>query len=229
VLLAVADIFLSAKRLRSSQLYLVILFSVLAGTGAVLNSVFTGANLMWAFLTAALLAAYFQIIHSDTTMDSITGIGNRSSFTEFMNLISRMSGKQTYAMALFDINGLKKINDEHGTKTGDQALSDLAMILQQCSRQSDFIARVGDDEFLVAIRAKYDIKRMLSRILQALDAHNRRQERLYVLSISYGYSTYTSQTEQSVEELLQVLNGYVFRHKKEQRSEEAALRRDAGT
>jgi diguanylate cyclase (GGDEF)-like protein len=228
VLMAVIDFLLSIKHFKAYDIYPVAMFSVLVGAGAVLDIVFPGGNFLWAFLTAALLNTYFLIIRSDTTKDALTGIGNRSSFTEFVNRLNRMTSKQSYSMALFDINGLKKINDAHGAETGDTALADMAMILKKCSRQSDFVARIGGDEFIVAIKVRFEIERLLSRILRELESHNKKKMRPYTLSISYGYDTFTTKTDQSTEEFLQHLNGLVFQHKKDQRSEEAVMRRDSG-
>jgi diguanylate cyclase (GGDEF)-like protein len=228
VLMAVIDLFLSIKHFKAYDIYPIVMFAVLVGAGAVLDIVFSGGNLLWAFLTAALLNTYFLIIRSDTTQDSLTGIGNRSSFMEFINRLNRMTNKQSYSMALFDLNGLKNINDTHGAEAGDAALGDMAMILKKCSRQSDFVARIGGDEFIVAIKVRFEIEKLLSRILRALENHNQKKERPYTLSISYGYDTYTTKTDQSIEEFLQHLNNLVFQHKKDQRSEEAAVRREAG-
>jgi diguanylate cyclase (GGDEF)-like protein len=225
ILMVIIDLFLSAKYLQTVHITLVVFFAVLTGAGAALDMLFTGGHLIWAFLTGGLLYGYFYIIRSDTTQDNMTGIGNRSSFSEFIAQINRMGNKQAYAMALFDINGLKKINDVQGQEVGNQALAEMAEILKKCSRQSDFLARIGGDEFLIAIKAKFDIEKLLTRVLRTLENHNRRPDRLYILSISYGYSTYTTKTDQSIDEFLQRLNGLVFQHKKDQRSEEAALAR----
>jgi diguanylate cyclase (GGDEF)-like protein len=225
ILLLMADLLLSAKRMKPVHISLVVFFAVLIGAGASLDMVFTGGHLIWAFFTGGLLYGYFYITHSDTTQDYMTGIGNRSSFSEFIGQVSRMDIKQSYAMALFDINGLKTINEAHGQEAGDQALAEMAAILKKCSRQSDFLARIGGDEFIIAIKAKFDIEKLLSRVLRTLESYNRQPGRLYTLSISYGYATYTTKTDTPIEEFLQRLNGLVFQHKKDQRSEEAALAR----
>jgi diguanylate cyclase (GGDEF)-like protein len=225
ILMVIVDLFLSAKYLQAVHVTLVVFFAALIGAGAALDMVFTGGHLIWAFFTGGLLYGYFYIIRSDTTQDSMTGIGNRSSLTEFINQIARMTAKQSYAMALFDINGLKKINDAHGPEAGDQALAEMAEILKKCSRQSDFLARIGGDEFLIAIKAKFDIEKLLARVLRTLETCNQKPNRLYTLSISYGYATFTTKTDQSIDEFLQRLNGLVFQHKKDQRNEEAALAR----
>jgi hypothetical protein len=75
---------------------------------------------------------------------------------------------------------------------------------------------------------RFEIEKLLSRILRTLENHNKKQERPYTLSISYGYDTFSTKTDQSIEEFLQHLNGLVFQHKKDQRSEEAASRRGTG-
>jgi diguanylate cyclase (GGDEF)-like protein len=225
ILMVIGDMLLSAKFLRTVHIYLLILFAILIGAGGALDLALPGGHLMWAFFTGGLLHGYFYVIRSDTTQDSITGIGNRSSFTEFINQVARMTAKQSYSMALFDINGLKKINETCGQETGDQALAEMAEILKKCSRQSDFVARIGADEFLIAIKAKFDIERLLTRILRTLETYNQKPDRLYTLSISYGYATFTTKTDQSIDEFLQRLNGLVFQHKKDQRREEAALAR----
>jgi diguanylate cyclase (GGDEF)-like protein len=226
ILMIIVDLLLSAKYLKSVHISLVVFFAILVGVGAALDMIFTGGHLIWAFFTGGLLYGYFYIIRSDTTQDSTTGIGNRSSFTEFIDRVARMNTKQSYAMALFDINGLKKINETHGPEAGDRALAEMAEILKKCSRQSDFIARIGGDEFLIAIKAKFDIEKLLARVLRTLETYNQKPDRPYTLSISYGYATYTTKTDDtSIDEFLQRLNGLVFQHKKDQRNEEAALAR----
>jgi diguanylate cyclase (GGDEF)-like protein len=223
ILMIIIDMWLSAKYLKTAHIYLLVFFAILVGAGAALDLALPGSHLIWAFFAGGLLHGYFYIIRSDTTQDSTTGIGNRSSFTEFINRIARMTTRQSYSMALFDINGLKEINDTQGPAIGDQALAEMAEILKKCSRQSDFVARIGADEFLIAIKAKFDIERLLSRILRTLETYNQQPDRLYTLSISYGYATFITKTDQSIDEFLQRLNGLVFQHKKDQRSEEAVL------
>jgi diguanylate cyclase (GGDEF)-like protein len=225
VLILVVDLLISAKHLKGVHITLIAVFSVLFGIGTALDAFFAGGRLIWAFFTGGLLYGYFFIIRSDTTRDSMTGIGNRSGFSEFISQVARMSTKQSYAMALFDINGLKKINDAHGQEAGDRALAEMAEILKKCSRQSDFLARIGGDEFIIAIKAKFDIERLLVRVLRMLETYNQKPDRLYTLSISYGYDTFSTKTDTTIEEFLQRLNGLVFQHKKDQRHEEAALAR----
>jgi diguanylate cyclase (GGDEF)-like protein len=225
ILMLVVDLLISAKHLKGLHITLIVVFAILFGIGTALDTFFAGGHLIWAFFTGGLLYGYFFIIRSDTTRDSMTGVGNRSGFFEFISQLARMNTKQAYAMALFDINGLKKINEDHGQEAGDRALAEMAEILKKCSRQSDFLARIGGDEFIIAIKAKFDIERLLLRVLRTLETYNQKPDRLYTLSISYGYDTFTTRTDTTIEEFLQRLNGLVFQHKKDQRNEEAAIAR----
>jgi diguanylate cyclase (GGDEF)-like protein len=224
VLLAIADILLSSKFLKQAEVYLIIFFSIFIGAGGALDIVFSSEILIWACFVPALLFSYFYIVRADSTMDSITGIGNRSNFNEFMNQLARMNTKQAYYFALFDINGLKKINDAGGVTEGDKALAGMAGILKRCTRQSDFIARVGADEFIIAIKAKFDIEKLLARFLKSLENYNNSPdpERKHTLSIAYGFDKFETKSEQSAEEFMTRLTTLVFQHKSDQR--EAAKR-----
>jgi diguanylate cyclase (GGDEF)-like protein len=224
VILAIVDIFMSSKFLKQSEVYLIIFFAVLIGIGAALDIALSSEILIWACFVPALLFAYFYIVKADSTLDGITGIGNRSNFNEFINQLVRMGAKQSYYFALFDINGLKKINDAEGVAEGDKALAGMAGILKKCTRQSDFIARIGADEFVVAIKAKFDIEKLLARFLKALENYNNNPdpERKHTLSIAYGFDKFETKSDQSIEEFMTRLNTLVFQHKSDQR--EAAKR-----
>jgi len=226
VLIAIVDIFLSRNQLRAAQMPVVVYFAVLSGIGAVLDIVLPGGNLLWAFLTTAMLITYFYIIHGDTTLDSVTGISNRSGFIEFINRISQANARQSYTMILFDIFDFKKINDEHGRATGDKALAEMATLLKQCTRQYDFIARLSDDEFVVAIKSQYSITQLISRILRSLNALNKKPDRQYDLAVNFGYDTYITNDEHTPDDLLQILREKVFQQQKAQRSEAANKRMD---
>jgi diguanylate cyclase (GGDEF)-like protein len=89
----------------------------------------------------------------EASVDPLTGLYNRSRFEahfseEFER--ARRTGEQ-FTMLFLDIDDFKEVNDNHGHRTGDDALKLVAGILQSCSRRIDVVARHGGDEFMVIL------------------------------------------------------------------------------
>src|SRR5947199_9729656 len=81
--------------------------------------------------------------------DSLIDLPNRRGFErELERLIARVSRYDGHAAMLFvDLDGLKTINDTFGHRAGDLALIQVAELLESGVRKSDFVARIGGDEF----------------------------------------------------------------------------------
>ena len=82
--------------------------------------------------------------------DPLTGALNRKGLDEALSReVSNMRRKETpLCMALLDIDNFKKINDNLGHTTGDQALAHLAQVARECMRPQDTLARYGGEEFV---------------------------------------------------------------------------------
>ena len=90
-----------------------------------------------------------RLAHSDPLVD----LPNRRSFLgQLERTIARVNRYGDEAAMLFvDMDGLKRINDQFGHATGDQALVQLAQLLLASVRTSDYVARIGGDEFAVLL------------------------------------------------------------------------------
>lgn len=84
--------------------------------------------------------------------DELTGLMNRRRWTaELQKLLALASrGTAVHIMAL-DLDGFKEVNDRLGHLAGDKLLKQFAGCLNECTRQSDFAARIGGDEFMLSI------------------------------------------------------------------------------
>jgi diguanylate cyclase (GGDEF)-like protein/putative nucleotidyltransferase with HDIG domain len=85
------------------------------------------------------------------TTDELTGLWNRRQFTQIIHREvdrSRRTGARL-ALAMFDIDKFKSINDGCGHAMGDQVLREVATALRDGARSTDFAARYGGDEFMV--------------------------------------------------------------------------------
>lgn len=86
--------------------------------------------------------------------DSLTGLPNRRSYDVVWPQASSAAVRQDQPLSLLvlDLDHFKAINDRHGHLAGDACLQHFATILkQQISRESDFIARFGGEEFIALL------------------------------------------------------------------------------
>ncbi|CAB4658369.1 unannotated protein [freshwater metagenome] len=83
--------------------------------------------------------------------DSLTGLPNRSLFTELLSIATGRAsrGNTLNAVMFIDLDRFKEVNDSLGHDAGDELLINVASRLRECSRVSDTIARFGGDEFVV--------------------------------------------------------------------------------
>ena len=217
-LLIIAYDFISARKFfKEHHLYMVIFIVILCFIGSTLDILFKTANLILPCLTAALLYAYFFIIRTDIQIDVLTGLGNRYSFNEFIDKLSRLNTGEAHAIVMIDMDHFKEINDTLGHQEGDNALRDMAAIIKSCIRSSDFAARYGGDEFILATNAKFQIEKLMERIQQAIGIQNERHIRPFDIQISYGYDIFTNDGSQTIEEFLAHIDRLMYKHKEEQR------------
>lgn len=114
-----------------------------------------------AYLTAAGLAfSYEQMqrqlrsrLRALADHDALTGLLNRRGMekrlTELADFLTRHDVVVT--LALLDVDHFKRVNDLHGHDIGDKVLVEIGQELQQALRGSDYLARWGGEEFLVAL------------------------------------------------------------------------------
>ena len=106
--------------------------------------------------------------------DSLLSIPNRRGFMrELEGLIGRASRYSENAAMLFvDIDGLKRINDSFGHKAGDEALIEVAKALTEGVRRSDYVGRLGGDEFgvLLAHATEQSARETAERLAERIEA-----------------------------------------------------------
>jgi diguanylate cyclase (GGDEF)-like protein len=85
--------------------------------------------------------------------DPLTGLANRREFVvQFEEHLRRARRYQeTLAVVFLDVDNLKHLNDRHGHAAGDRALQVVAAAMREWVRQTDEVARLGDDEFAVVL------------------------------------------------------------------------------
>ena len=84
--------------------------------------------------------------------DALTGLPNRTQFTEVINGIFKGGKTQPLAIALIDLDRFKDVNDTLGHHHGDLLLVEVGRRLRYTLRPSDAVARLGGDEFALVLR-----------------------------------------------------------------------------
>ena len=79
--------------------------------------------------------------------DGLTGLRNRLCIERLIE--GQIAGAATFCVAMVDIDGFKKVNDEHGHLTGDELLKQFSNELRSACRATDAIGRWGGDEFIL--------------------------------------------------------------------------------
>ncbi len=97
------------------------------------------------------------------SVDFLTRVRSRSWIES--QIEQRIAAGASFCVALLDLDGFKRINDEHGHTVGDEVLRQFAAELKSACRSTDLVGRWGGDEFLVlldcpAAQARSQIERV---------------------------------------------------------------------
>lgn len=87
--------------------------------------------------------------------DSLTQLGNRRGFEEHLAREMDRVARLSYPLSLFmiDIDNFKLVNDTLGHPAGDQVIRRVAEVIGSSVRATDYVARIGGDEFMVILPA----------------------------------------------------------------------------
>lgn len=94
-----------------------------------------------------------QQLKADAMQDPLTGVLNRRGLHEALNHCRAYACRhqKPLAMLMIDLDNFKQMNDLYGHDVGDQVLVRVAQQLKQTLRQSDVLARLGGEEFIVLL------------------------------------------------------------------------------
>lgn len=105
--------------------------------------------------------------------DALTNLPNRTLFGDRLKLALAYAKRERKMLAVMfvDLDQFKEINDIYGHKIGDKVLKKVSQRLISCVRESDTVARIGGDEFIVLlpiIDSEVDATRVANKIVTAV-------------------------------------------------------------
>ncbi|MCR5614420.1 GGDEF domain-containing protein [Treponema sp.] len=162
------------------------------------------------------LKKYSSLLTTLSTTDELTKINNRRGFinqaTKAVKALAQ-SGKEG-VIIFCDMDGLKKINDTYGHKSGDIAIKAEAEVLQNAVRSKDIIGRLGGDEFAIFAEgiSKKNFARFRSRIEKETKKINQKLNLPFEISMSLGVAEISKDCF-DLEKLLTIADKELYKEK----------------
>jgi diguanylate cyclase (GGDEF)-like protein/PAS domain S-box-containing protein len=152
--------------------------------------------------------------------DEMTGLYNRRGFRllaeQQLRLASRTSGANAFLYV--DLDGLKHINESHGHKGGDLAITTVADALRRAVRTADIIGRVGGDEFVIMAIDCGDAAALCDRVDAQLEDCNLSGTLPFRLAVSIGVASFRGSDAPTVDHLMERADSGMYKHKRGKRA-----------
>jgi diguanylate cyclase (GGDEF)-like protein len=136
--------------------------------------------------------------------DGITGVANKKLFIELAGMELKKSRRygHPFTVSYIDLDNFKNINDYGGYKIGDYVLQIVAQTIKNTVRETDIVARIGGDEFIIFLPglayepAEIVVNRVRDILLETMDKN------LWPVTFSIGAITYINAPE-TVDEIIE--------------------------
>ena len=154
----------------------------------------------------------------------LTKLANRRGFQMIAEPMIALCQRawNSATLVMFDLDGLKQINDEFGHEAGDSSIKDFARLLLKVFRESDVVARIGGDEFCVLLTDPEEANSTgpLERLQERVDSYNAKRKQQYTLSFSAGVVPFDKKFHTSVDDLLRDADERMYSQKRSKKREE---------
>lgn len=165
---------------QSSEIIPIVFMSLAFISGLIMPFVF-GKDYSKIFCTTIMVALFvyydFSILQL-TSKDALTGLLNRQAYYAEID----KKAKNITGVVSIDMNGLKKINDEEGHASGDEALETLAACFMRAKKGKHSVYRIGGDEFVILCHrsSENEVKALINHIKKNISGTK------YFCSIGYS-------------------------------------------
>ena len=122
--------------------------------------------------------------HAEARRDALTGLANKRAFDELLGTLPAEPRPTDgpVSLVLFDLDGFKAANDEHGHVVGDEILREVGRVFLRVVRSEDEIFRVGGDEFALVVDGPSILAAEVADRLRMAVGRQRRGHRLPTVS-----------------------------------------------
>jgi diguanylate cyclase (GGDEF)-like protein len=198
-IITAGDIMLFSKNTKALQKYLWAVFLAVIGTGSTIDIILrSSTNLTWPCTAVSMLFAYFFIIKTDSRIDPLTGLGNRYSFIEFLNRADGRKPGRAWPVVITGMGNFREINETLGRREADKALIDTASLIKGCIGRTDFAARCGGAEFVIALKSGEDPAEFVKRLDESAARRSRNAGMPYRIEMNSIIDSYVPGDRKSV-------------------------------
>lgn len=156
-------------------------------------------------------------IHNMAFYDPLTNLANRNYFHEEMQktIKEALRTNTKFVLMFIDLDGFKIVNDNYGHIIGDKLLRNIGSVLKKSVRESDFIARIGGDEFVIIFKNIDDmyISNIAAKIIKNVSVPMDIDSYCIKIGCSIGISIFP-QSGTSANELINNADNAMYQSKK---------------
>lgn len=161
-----------------------------------------------------------RLVEHASSHDALTGLPNRTIFHDRLGTAlarSRRDG-QNVVVLYIDLDGFKAVNDQFGHGRGDEALCEVSALLSASIRETDTIARMGGDEFVVIQEGvdEEQVHDVCARIMENLANAYAKPKSEIMLGASIGVA-FSPRDTREADELVRMADLALYKAKEEGR------------
>lgn len=149
--------------------------------------------------------------------DPMTGVSNRRTGLMMLEKELTLASKKDMPLSVcfVDVDGLKIVNDTYGHTEGDLLINFIVSSIKSSVRKMDTISRMGGDEFLIIFPSCYefDAKEAVERICAKLEDFNKKGEKPFKYSFSYGIVEITKDSKLSANDVIKTADEKMYKNK----------------
>lgn len=135
--------------------------------------------------------------------DTLTGLANRRAMDQFLERL--LSGDTDFVIMHVDLDLFKSVNDTYGHAAGDEVLQRVSDVMRSEVRETDIVARVGGDEFVILLNGspgRRAIKAIATRMIDGIKTPFEFEGETCRISASIGAVVVTEDQKRDADQLL---------------------------
>ncbi|MFL0198743.1 MASE3 domain-containing protein [Clostridium sp. WILCCON 0269] len=154
-------------------------------------------------------------------IDEMTELYNRRAGMDILDKMMKKTSQNgdNLTICFIDVDNLKKINDTYGHIEGDNLILTVAKLLSCNVRESDYVCRVGGDEFLIIFphTTINQAKLIINRIRSNMENYNASSSHNYKVDFSYGFAEYNNLKKVNIDLLIEIADNNMYQNKMQKR------------